>query len=257
DVLSDAPHIAVLFGRNFLTNEFRYNAETGIAEAYDGSAVDLQTVQNYRNYVANMFTLSTAILSSDYYGHVFDKAGQVKVESDSKIINYSDIKSPYIEAAATFMIDNGFMLAEDEKKFGAKRSVKVWEFVDVLYKMQGEPPPEVDVEYKPSLAWALNNAILEDPTLWSEEVTMGIAADIMFRYFTLVSGEPKINYAEINEICTINPHVEREMIILLEWCFENSIYAYPVSDTSYSCENITISRGQMAVYLQRIFFLTK
>ncbi len=257
DVLSDAPHIAVLFGRNFLTNEFKYNAETGIAEAYDGSVVDLQTIQNYRSYVANMFTLSTAILESDYYGHVFDKAGQVKVESDKKIINYSDIKSPYIEAAATFMVDNNYMIAESEKKFGAKRNVKVWEFVDVLYKMQGEPAPDVDVEYKPSLAWALNNNILEDPSLWSQEVTMGIAADIMYRYFTLVSGEPEINEAEINEICALNPLIDREMIILLDWCFENSIYAYPVSDTSYSAENISISRGQMAVYLQRIFFLTK
>ncbi len=257
DVLSDAPHIAVLFGRNFLTNEFRYNAETGIAEAYDGSEIDMQTIQNYRSYVANMFTLSTAILETDYYGHVFDKAGQIKVEDDKKIINYSDIKSPYIEAAATFMVDNGYMAAESEKKFGAKRGVKVWEFVDVLYKMQGEPAPEVDVEYKPSLAWALNTSILEDPSLWSKEVDMGIAADIMYRYFTLVSGEPEVNETEIDEICALNPLVEREMIILLDWCFENSIYAYPVSDTSYSSENISISRGQMAVYLQRIYFLTK
>ncbi len=257
DVLSDAPHIAVLFGRNFLTNEFKYNAETGMAEAYDGSTVDLQTIQNYRNYVANMFTLSTAILSSDYYGHVFDKAGQVKVDTDKEIINYSDIKSPYIEAAATFMIDNEYMVAEGAKKFGAKRNVKVWEFVDVLYKMQGEPAPTEDVEYKPSLAWALEQQILDDPAIWSEEVTMGIAAKIMYNYFTVFAGAPEINEAEINEICNFNPTIDREMIILLDWCFENSIYAYPVSDTSYSAENISITRGQMAVYLQRIFFLTK
>ncbi|MBQ4561476.1 MAG: sulfatase-like hydrolase/transferase [Clostridia bacterium] len=257
DVLSDAPHIAVLFGRNFLTSEFRYNAETGIAEAYDGSNVDMNLVQSYRNYVSNMFTLSTAILESDYYGHVFDKSGQIKEEGSKKIINYSDIKSPYIESAATFMVDNGYMSAEGKKKFGAKRSVKVWEFMDVLYKMQGEPAITTEMEYKPSLAWALEKAILDDPNIWTETVTMGIAADIMYKYFTLVSGEPEINEAEINEICLLNPDVDREMIILLEWCFENSIYAYPVSNTTYTTENTNISRGQMAVYLQRIFFLTK
>ncbi len=258
DVMSDAPHIAVLYGRNFLTNEFRYNANTGVATAYDGSTVDIQTVQNYRNYVANMFTLSTAILESDYYGHVFNKAGQVKVDEENKeIINYTDIKSPYIEAAATFMVDNEYMLAEEEKKFGAKRNVKVWEFIDVLYKMQGEPDIGMEVEYKPALAWALNTNLLELPSLWSQEVTMGIAADIMYRYFTMVSGAPEINEEEIDSICAVNPDIEREMIILLDWCFENSIYAYPISDTSYSAENISITRGQMAVYLQRIFFLTK
>ncbi len=255
DVLSDAPHIAVLYGRNFLTNEFKYDANTGVAESYDGSEVDLHTIQNYRNYVANMFTLSTAVLESDYFGYVFDKQEVQKQESD--IINYNDIKSPYIEAAATFMVDNEFMVADSEKKFGSKREVKVWEFVDVLYKMCGTPDIGMEVEYKPSLAWALNVGLLDSPDIWSEAVTMGIAADIMYRYFGLVSAVPEVNEEEIDLICEENPDIDRNMIILIDWCLDNSIYAYPISDTSYSSEDILITRGQMAVYLQRIYFLTK
>ncbi|MBR6514186.1 MAG: sulfatase-like hydrolase/transferase [Clostridia bacterium] len=256
DVLSDAPHIAVLYGRNFLTNEFRYNAETGEAIAHDGSTVDLLTIQNYRNYVSNMFTLSTAILQTDYYGQVFDKSGQL-LDTDKEIINYTDIKSPYIEAAATFMVDNGYMTAETEKKFGAKRSVEVWEFIDILYKMQGEPAISQEVQYKASLAWALELELIPTPEIWTDEVTMGTAAGIMYKYFSIFASSPVINETEISEICALNPEIDREMIVLLKWCFENSIYAYPISDTSYTCQNITISRGQMAVYLQRIFFLTK
>lgn len=255
DVLSDAPHVAVLYDRNFLTNEFKYNANTGEAISYDGSEVDLHTIQNYRNYVANMFTLSTALLETDYFGYVFDKHAETEDETD--IINYSDIKSPYIEAAATFMVDNEFMVADSEKKFGSKRSVKVWEFVDVLYKMNGSPDIGMEVEYKPSLAWALDKGILDSPDIWSEEVTMGIAAGIMYRYFGLVSTLPEVNEEEIALICEENPDVDREMIILIDWCLDNSIYAYPISDTSYTTEDISITRGQMAVYLQRIYFLTK
>ena len=255
DVLSNSPNIAVLYGGNFLTDTFKYNADTGVAESYDGSEVSMQTIQNYRNYVANMFTLSTATLESDYFAHVFDK--EKPEEEQSEIINYSDIKSPYIEAAATFMVDNDFMQPTSENKFGNKKNVKVWEFVDVLYKMQGSPDIGMEVEYKPSLAWALNKKLLDTPAVWSTDVTMGMAADIMYRYFTLFAYAPEVDMEKIDAICEENPDISREMIILLNWCHENSIYAFPISDTSYSAENILITRGQMAVYLQRVYFLSQ
>lgn len=255
DVLSNAPHIAVLYGRNFLTDKFRYNATTGIAESYDGSDVDLHVLQNYRNYIANMFTLSTASLETNYYAHVFDKLDEKK--DYASIINYEDISDPYIEAAATFMVDNSFMTPEDEETFGAKYDVEVWEFIDVLYKMQGMPDIGKEVEYKPSLAWALEAGLIDDPDIWTDDVTMGMAADIMYRYFCMVAYTPDIIESEIDTLCLQHDDVERDMIIKLDWCFENSIYAYPVSDTTYTCEDIDITRGQMAVYLQRIFFITK
>lgn len=254
DVLSNAPHIAVLYDRNFLCESFKYNANTGVATAYDGSVVDINTIQNYRNYVANMFTLSTAILESDYYSYVFNIKGG-NPEGDKEIINYEDITNPYIESAATYMVDNEYMTPDEETEFGAKRGIRVWEFVDVLYKMEGSPEMTVEMEYKPSLAWALDIGLLDDPDMWSVQVNMGIAAEIMYKYAKILYQVPEIDTELIDTLCAQNPDVDRHMLILLNWCHENSIYMYPISDTSYTAEDINISRGQMAVYLQRLYFI--
>ncbi len=251
DVLSDAPHIAVLADQSFITKDFKYNASTSTAKTHDGGDVDPYTVQDYYNYVSNMFTLSNAILDTNYYSHVFNKESEYDF---SEYISYKDIKSPFTEAAATFMVTNGYMEPISETEFGTKGEVTMSEFTGIIYKMAGSPIVEV-TEQQPDmvLAWAQLHGIIDDQTLWNEPINQVNASHIMYNYVDIVVGIPQdTDYDEINELCAKYKDVVRDKIIAMKWCKNKNV----IHNLSYNKYNSIITREKMAVCLQRMYFFS-
>lgn len=256
DVLSDAPNIAVLADQSYITDTFRYNATTGEAIAHDGSEVDAFTVQDHCNYVSNMFTLSNGILETDYYSIVFGKKSEHNAET---YIRYDDITSVFTESAATFMVKNGYMTPDDaeNKQFGVKRKDNMSEFIRIIYEMAGSPEVPTDDGRPAELVWATMHGLLTDETLWDQEISYGEASFIIYKYIDMVIGIPQdTDYAEIDRLCALYPDIPRERVIASKWCKSKSIIAGEGEDGVLVTYNKAINRGQMATYLQRMYFLS-
>lgn len=255
DVLSDAPHIAVLSDQSYITDTFKYNASTSVAVTHDGKEVEPFVVQDYCNYVANMFSLSNAILSTNYYSHVFDKQSS---HESSAYIHYDDISSVFVESAVSFMVKHGYMVPDKENVFGTKRVEDVSQFIEIIYNM-AQKPAVTPVENQPdSMTWALENKILEDPNILDQQLTNGVASSIVYNYVDLVSGIGQdTEFDKINEICAQYPDIPREQIIKMKWCHDKNIISSSKNKTPYDKFFNKTNRGNMALFLQRMYFLSQ
>ena len=244
DVLSDAPHLALLYARSFITKDFRYNANNGEVIPHDPSiTIEKDTLQNYLNYVSNIFTLSSAILTNDYYGFIYG------VESDSEgIVNYEDIKDPYKESAVVFMVANGYMEPKDETVFGAESKQYVSDCLNTMYLMAGSPAVTEVPEQEAALTWALEEGILDDAALWSEPITIGELSKFMYRQCPDASYEQM----DISQLMTNYPELPEEGIRALIWSMDHKIVLGTGEvDSTMTLYNNTIKRATLALYLQR------
>ena len=244
DVLSDAPHLALLYDRSFITKDFRYNANNGEVIPHDPSiTIEKDTLQNYLNYVSNIFTLSSAILTNDYYGFIYG------VESDSEgIVNYEDIKDPYKESAVVFMVANGYMEPKDETVFGAESKQYVSDCLNTMYLMAGSPAVTEVPEQEAALTWALEEGILDDAALWSEPITIGELSRFMYRQCPDASYEQM----DISQLMTNYPELPEEGIRALIWSMDHKIVLGTGEvDSTMTLYNNTIKRATLALYLQR------
>lgn len=256
DVFSDSPNVAVLADQSYITDTFRYVASTGEAIGHNGEEIDPFIVQDYCNYVANMFTLSNGILETDYYSFIFDKKSQHNAES---YIRYTDIKSPFVESAATFMVQNGYMTADDPEnnKFGVKRVENISEFMRIIYQMAGAPEVDTSDGRAPELVWSLKHGLLTDEALWDQPITRGEATYIIYKYLDIVIGIPQdTDYERIAELCTKYPGIPQERIIAAKWCKENTIAEEKKEDGALEVYYKEANRGDMAKYLQRMYSLS-
>ena len=68
DALSDAEHIAILSNQSFITKDFKFNSSNNTITFINTDAeITDEQIQDYKNYVKNIFTVSTAILDNNYY----------------------------------------------------------------------------------------------------------------------------------------------------------------------------------------------
>ena len=68
DVLSDSNHIAILANQSFITNDITFSSSSNdVTYLNPEKRPNEKTIQNWKNYVKNTFTLSTAILDKNYY----------------------------------------------------------------------------------------------------------------------------------------------------------------------------------------------
>lgn len=256
DVLSDAPHMALLYDRSFITEDFRYNASNGEVTTHNESVtIDKETLQNYLNYVSNIFTLSSAILGNDYYGFIFG------VESTAEsIVNYEDIKDPYKESAVVFMVANGFMEPKSETVFGAENRQDVSDAVNAMYLMAGAPAvttPAVSAneqdseqtpELEPALIWALEEGLLDDASLWDEPITIGQLSIMMYRQCP----DQYYETMDISQLMTNYPELPEEGIRALIWSMDHKIVLGTGEvDSTMTLYNNSIKRATLALYLQR------
>lgn len=68
DALSDSEHIAILANQSFITNDMTFSSSGNNVTALNPEIEpDPEIIQDWKNYVKNTFTVSTAILNKNYY----------------------------------------------------------------------------------------------------------------------------------------------------------------------------------------------
>ena len=138
DVRSSGVHIAMLSNRSFLTKTFRYDADTEtVIPADDSIVISDERLHAYCLYVDNKFKVSSNIVNSDYYAHVFNKEPSGGSLKDTVV--FTDIKSIFTQASVLYMYRNGYVDPESPDNFGGQSTAKLGEFVDVLYRIAGRP----------------------------------------------------------------------------------------------------------------------
>ena len=70
DILSDSEPLVVFRNRSFITDKVMYNANTGKVTYLTDEELPENYISNMKSVVKNMFTVSKAILNTDYYSYI-------------------------------------------------------------------------------------------------------------------------------------------------------------------------------------------
>lgn len=241
DVMADIPHMAILSDHSFIAEEMRYNASTDEV-IYNGKENE-ELFEYYRNRTDNIFTLSSAILENDYYAHAFNYDGGA---DKPKITNFSDITNEevYIEATVTFMVDKGFMEPITDTVFGKDKPGTIKEFIEVLYRMAGNPKG-----YDDACEWALKNGLATEKELKSKKAgRYGQIAAIIHRASALPH-LPK----DLDELKKEYPDIKPNELVGLSFCLENGIVLGNKEKNSYELCDEHLTRYHIAAFLQRVY----
>ena len=136
DVLADTTHMALLKDGSFLTKELIYDASTGKTTWAGEKDADLE--ERLQQYAANQFTVSSAILATDYYEFAFQNldlsAGQVEQEVFS---SYADIEGTWYEEAVELLTSYGALSGGSTGAFNGDRVASRADFVAMLTRSMG------------------------------------------------------------------------------------------------------------------------
>ena len=266
DVLSTGIHMAVLSDKSFLTKTFRYDAgsETVIPAHADASISD-ETLEAYRLYVENKFQLSSNIVNSDYYAHVFDK--QPSGGSLEDTVVFTDIKSIFNQTSVLNMYRNGYVDPETPDTFGGKARAKLGEFVDVLYRIAGRPetdssalPPDSESEdfdgtdsYYDAVCWAWQKRLLRQDdvcTACTDKVDYQTACVLIYRYAAMVGVDTAVDRTQLQQTIQSEPQLSAEAVRAMLWCNQTGITTRD-SDLPdlLDASDTRISRYQMTSFL--------
>jgi hypothetical protein len=267
DVLSSGIHMAVLSDQSFLTQDFRFDASTeALTITGEGVTVDDDTLDNYRLYVENKFQMSTDILNSDYYAHVFGQETQDGTLEDTVV--FSDIKNIFNQASVLYMYRNGFVDPESEDTFGGRTAATLGEFADVLYRISGCPETDASAlpegmedekfnaslcPYYEAICWAYSNDLIlsEDRyTDFDDSVDYRTAALLIYRYAALSGVDITVDQTLLEETMVEHPRLSEEIVRAILWCDQENITSKDSEvDTIFSSYTTRLSRYQMTSFL--------
>lgn len=248
DILSDSPHVAVLSDQSYLTDSFRYNAETGTAESYDGSPVDSADVQTYSQYVNNAFSFSTQVLNNDYYAHVFAKAANTQTES----YDFADITSPFEEASALFVVENGYMQPESKTEFGAQQPATYGELLHALYRMAGNTDSLSDTAV---MQWAQTHGLISTDNSTQDTLTYGSMSRLLWNYLADQNVDRSLTQEDNEQLAQIQTgyaDLDDTTRISMYWMRKHAILEDNDLGQYYSLSEQNLNRAQMSRCLQGI-----
>ncbi len=268
DVLSNGVHVAVLSDESFITKDFRFDAGTEtVIPTRENAEISEDTLNMYRLYVDNKFKISTDILNSDYYAHVFQRESKAHTLEDTVV--FSDITSIFNQASVLYMYRNGYVDPESEDTFGGKAVATLGEFVDVLYRISQRPkasnaalPEGYEDEdfngsvypYYDAVCWAWENGLILDEdryTSYKNSVDYRTAALIIYRYAQLSGVDTTIADPELlAQRMEENPRLTQETVEAMIWCDQCNITTRDSElDELFANYNTRLSRYQMTSFL--------
>ena len=267
DVFSNGIHMAVLSDQSFITEDFRFDASTEtLTITNENVSVSDSTLDMYRLYVDNKFKISTDILNSNYYAHVFDQDTQAQTLEDTVV--FSDITNIFNQASVLYMYRNGYVDPESEDTFGGKAVAELGEFVDVLYRIAQRPdtsnaalPEGYEDEdfngsvypYYDAVCWAYENGLIQQEdrhTDYDDSVDYRTAALLIYRYAQLAGVDTSVDELALQQYIEENPRLTEETVRAMVWCDQENITTKD-SELSELFANYTtrLSRYQMTSFL--------
>ena len=267
DVLSSGVHIAMLSNRSFLTKTFRYDADTEtVIPADDSIVISDELLHAYCLYVDNKFKVSSNIVNSDYYAHVFNKEPSGGSLKDTVV--FTDIKSIFNQASVLYMYRNGYVDPESPDNFGGQSTAKLGEFVDVLYRIAGRPetdnsalPPDYESRsfnasypYYDAVCWAYQTRILRQSDLlytgYDEKMDYRGACMLIYRFAALAGINTNVDQSQLLQVMSGNSNLTREAAKAMLWCNQKDITSRDSNlDELLDAYNTRISRYQMTSFL--------
>ena len=267
DVLSSGVHIAMLSNRSFLTKTFRYDADTEtVIPADDSIVISDELLHAYCLYVDNKFKVSSNIVNSDYYAHVFNKEPSGGSLKDTVV--FTDIKSIFNQASVLYMYRNGYVDPESPDNFGGQSTAKLGEFVDVLYRIAGRPetdnsalPPDYESRsfnasypYYDAVCWAYQTRILRQSDLlytgYDEKMDYRGACMLIYRFAALAGINTNVDQSQLLQVMSDNSNLTREAAKAMLWCDEKDITTRDSDlDELLASSGTRISRYQMTSFL--------
>ena len=266
DALSSGIHVAVLSDKSFLTKTFRYDAGTEtVIPADENITISDELAEAYRLYVDSRFQLSSNILNSDYYAHVFAKASSGGSLEDTVV--FTDIKSIFNQASVLYMYRKGYVEPEAPDTFGGKATAKLGEFVDVLYRIAGRPetdntalPPDYENEefnaahpYYNAVCWAYQTGLVrrDDSCIeYDDKVDYRTACVLIFRYAAMAGVDTGVDQTRLWQILRDDPDLDREAAKAMLWCDAKDITTRDSDlDELLASSDTRVSRYQMTSFL--------
>ena len=136
DVLADTTHMALLKDGSFLTDEMVYNASTG-KTTWTGEE-DPELEAQLQQYAANQFTVSSAILATDYYEFAFRSLNLSLGQKEQEIVaSYADIGGKWYEAGVELLTSRGALSGGSTGAFNGDRTASRADFVAMLTRSMG------------------------------------------------------------------------------------------------------------------------
>ena len=240
DALSNGVHIAVLSDKSFLTKTFRYDAGTEtVIPADESITISDEQLEAYRLYVDNKFQMSSNIVNSDYYAHVFGKASSGGKLEDTVV--FMDITGIFNQASVLYMYRNGYIDPEAPDTFGGKATAKVGEFVDVLYRISQRPetdntalPPDYENEtfngsacpYYDAVCWAYQTGLLRQGdlhTAYDDDMDYQAACLLIYRYAAMSGVDTRVDQELARQAMRENPRLSVETVRAMLWCDQTDI----------------------------------
>ena len=240
DALSNGVHIAVLSDKSFLTKTFRYDAGTEtVIPADESITISDEQLEAYRLYVDNKFQMSSNIVNSDYYAHVFGKASSGGKLEDTVV--FMDITGIFNQASVLYMYRNGYIDPEAPDTFGGKATAKVGEFVDVLYRISQRPetdntalPPDYETEefngsacpYYNAVCWAYQTGLLRQEDLhtgYDDDMDYQTACLLIYRYAAMSGIDIRVDQELLRQTMRENPRLSGEAVKAMLWCDDRDI----------------------------------
>ena len=240
DVLSNGVHIAVLSDKSFLTKSFRYDAGTeAVIPADESIVISDEQLEAYRLYVDNKFQMSSNIVNSDYYAHVFGKASSGGTLEDTVV--FTDITGIFNQASVLYMYRNGYIDPATPDTFGGKATAKVGEFVDVLYRISQRPetdntalPPDYETEefngsacpYYDAVCWAYQAGLLRQEDLhtgYDDDMDYQTACLLIYRYAAMSGIDTRVDQELLRQTMRENPRLSGEVVKAMLWCDDRDI----------------------------------
>ena len=265
DVLSSGVHAAILSNRSFLTKAFRYDADTEtVIPANEGVVISDELLQAYRQYVDNKFKLSSYIVNSDYYAHVFNKEPSGGSLTDTVV--FTDIKSIFNQASVLYMYRNGYVDPESPNVFGGQSAAKLGEFVDVLYRIAGRPETDnsalpsdyesrsfnASYPYYDAVCWAYQTRLLRpnDPLAYNDKLDYRAACILIYRFAGMSGVNTYVDQDQLQQVMIDGPGLTREAAKAMIWCDQKDITSRDSSfDELLSSYDTRINRYQMTSFL--------
>ena len=265
DVLSSGVHVAILSNRSFLTKSFRYDADTEtVIPANEGIVISDELLQAYRQYVDNKFNLSSNIVNSDYYAHVFNKEPSGGSLTDTVV--FTDIKSIFNQASVLYMYRNGYVDPESSNTFGGQSAAKLGEFIDVLYRIAGRPETDssalpsdyesrsfnASYPYYEAVCWAYQTRLLRpnDPLGCNDKLDYRAACILIYRFAGMSGVNTYVDQEQLRQVMTDGPGLTREAAKAMLWCDQKDITSRDSSlDELLGSYDTRISRYQMTSFL--------
>ena len=267
DVLSNGIHIAVLSDKSFLAKTFRYNAGTEtVIPADESIVISDEQLEAYRLYVDNKFQMSSNIVNSDYYAHVFGKASSGGTLEDTVV--FTDITGIFNQASVLYMYRNGYIDPETPDTFGGKATATLGEFVDVLYRISQRPetdntalPPDYETEefngsacpYYDAVCWAYQTGLLRQGdlhTAYDDDMDYQTACLLIYRYAAMSGIDTGVDQELLRQTMREEPRLSGEVVKAMLWCDERDITTRDseLGDLLAAC-NTRINRYQMTSFL--------